>query len=110
MMVKERLPRSKEEMLDYIKREAEKRGYSFSIEESYRYLFSISEGDKEVKGVVKETGKIRVKHPYKVWVGIKGADWIVLQELDPLRCFIVEMDYLKDNFLIIPISLIPEEC
>lgn len=46
-----------------------------------------------------------------MWVGIWGPTFNFLKELnDDSRCFIVEMDYLKGNFLTIPLSQIPKEC
>jgi len=108
-MTKNSIPSSKEEMKKRIEQEAKRRGYSFTQLKDYNFI--IRSGDKEVRGNIRETGRGKVKHPGKAWVGIWGPTWKFLNELnDDSRSFIVELDYMRDNFLVIPLSQIPKEC
>jgi len=107
-----RIPRTKKEMLNWIKREAERRGYSFdqsAFGSKERNTFSIKSSSREIRGDIRESGKRKTKHGRVMWIGIYEDAWKYLKELnDNSRCFIVVLDYLKDNFLVVSFSEIPE--
>jgi len=107
-----RIPRTKQEMLNWIKQEAERRGYSFSqpaFGSKEKYVFSIKSGGREIRGDIRESGKRKTKVAQLMWIGIYEETWKYLKALnDDSRCFIVVLDYLRDNLLVIPFSEIPE--
>ena len=100
-------PNTKDEMLELIKNESIKKNYNF--ETLPGYLFKIVSNSLEIRGSIHETGKEDVKVKDKCWIGIWNPIWEFFDELgDRSKCFIIEIDHLQNNHVVIPVDRIPE--